>query len=200
MADPGDVSPGAQASDVTVLLQRWGAGDGAALDALLPAVHDELRRLARSYMRREREGHTLEPTALVHEAYLRIVDQRHVRWVDRGHFFAIAAQAMRRVLVDHARGHVAAKRGGGAERVTLSGLAADAQRAEVDVLWLHEALERLALLDARQAQVVEMRYFAGMSVEEVGAALDISPATVKREWSTARRWLAHALTTGEAAK
>lgn len=201
MADPGDVCPGAQASDVTVLLQRWGAGDAAALDALLPAVHDELRRLARSYMRREREGHTLEPTALVHEAYLRIVDQRQVRWVDRGHFFAIAAQAMRRVLVDHARGHVAAKRGGGAERVTLSGLAADgAQRAEIDVLWLHEALERLALLDARQAQVVEMRYFAGMSVEEVGDALDISPATVKREWSTARRWLAHALTTGEGGK
>ena len=200
MADPRDVSARGPSSAVTVLLQRWSAGDVGALDALLPTVQDELRRLARSYMRRERGGHTLEPTALVNEAYLRLVEQRDVRWANRGHFFAIAAQAMRRVLVDHARGHVAAKRGGGAERVTLSGVAsAGAERAEVDVLWLHEALERLALLDERQARVVELRYFAGMSVEEVAAVLEISPATVKREWSTARLWLARALTKGAAA-
>ena len=182
---------------MTVLLRRWSAGDAAALDALLPAVQDELRRLARAYMRREREGHTLEPTALVNEAYIRLVDQHDVRWASRGHFFAIAAQAMRRVLVDHARGHGAAKRGGGAERVTLSGIAAgEAERVDVDVLWLHEALERLARLDERQARVVELRYFAGMSVEEVAEVLGISPATVKREWSTARLWLAHALQKG----
>jgi RNA polymerase sigma-70 factor (ECF subfamily) len=197
MTDSGDVPSGDSPSAVTVLLKRWSAGDLDALDVLLPAVQDELRRLARSYMRREREGHTLEPTALVNEAYLRLVDQRDVRWANRGHFFAIAAQAMRRVLVDHARGHVAAKRGGGAERVTLSGVAADRpEQVEVDVLWLNEALERLARLDERQARVVELRYFAGMSVEEVADVLDISTATVKREWSTARLWLAHALTTG----
>lgn len=182
---------------MTVLLKQWSDGDSGALDALLPAVQDELRRLARSYMRREREGHTLEPTALVNEAYLRLIDQRDVRWASRGHFFAIAAQAMRRVLVDHARGHVAEKRGGGAERVTLSGVPAEGkERVEIDVLWLNEALERLARLDERQARVVELRYFAGMSVEEVADVLQVSPATVKREWATARLWLAHALTTG----
>jgi len=197
MADPADPPSGGPASGVTVLLRRWSAGDVAALDALLPAVQDELRRLARAYMRREREGHTLEPAALVNEAYIRLVDQHDVRWASRGHFFAIAAQAMRRVLVDHARGHGAAKRGGGAERVTLSGIAAgEAERVDVDVLWLHEALERLARLDERQARVVELRYFAGMSVEEVAEVLGISPATVKREWSTARLWLAHALQKG----
>lgn len=195
MTDSGEAPSGELSSGVTVLLRRWSAGDAGALDALLPAVQDELRRLARSYMRRERDGHTLEPTALVNEAYLRLVDQRDVRWASRGHFFAIAAQAMRRVLVDHARGHVAAKRGGGAERVTLSGLPdARADRPTIDVLWLNDALEQLASLDARQAQVVELRYFAGMSVEEVAEVLEISPATVKREWATARLWLAHALT------
>jgi RNA polymerase sigma factor (TIGR02999 family) len=179
-----------------VLLRRWSDGDAAAVDALLPLVHAELQRLARSYMRRERCDHTLEPMALVHEAYLRLVDQRDVRWAGRGHFFAIAAQAMRRVLVDHARAHGAGKRGGDAERVTLSGVASvGSDRGDIDVLWLHEALERLARLDARQAKVVELRYFAGLSVEEVADAMDISPATVKREWATARLWLAHALTT-----
>lgn len=197
MADPADPPSGGPAPGVTVLLQRWSAGDAAALDALLPAVQEELRRLARAYMRREREGHTLEPTALVNEAYIRLVDQRDVRWASRGHFFAIAAQAMRRVLVDHARGHGAAKRGGGAERVTLSGIAAGgAERVDIDVLCLHDALEGLARLDERQAKVVELRYFAGMSVEEVAEVLGISPATVKREWATARLWLAHALQKG----
>jgi RNA polymerase sigma factor (TIGR02999 family) len=179
--------------DVTQLLRRWSAGDAEALQSLFAAVEGELRRLASSYMRRERSSHTPEPGALVNEAYLRLIDQRQVHWAGRGHFLAIAAQAMRRVLVDHARGHLAAKRGGGAERVTLSGVAADAAAADVDALALHTALERLAALDARQAQVVEMRYFAGLSVEEVAEVLGISPATVKREWSTARVWLARAL-------
>jgi RNA polymerase sigma factor (TIGR02999 family) len=190
---PGAPDP----DDVTRLLRRWGDGDESALAALMPAVHDELRRLARSYMRRERDGHTLEPTALVHEAYLRLVDQREVRWASRGHFFALAAQAMRRVLVDHARAHAAAKRGGRAERVTLSGVAAATPEvSDVDILWLHEALEALAALDARQARVVELRHFAGLSVEEVADVLGISPATVKREWATARAWLAHRLKRG----
>ena len=145
-------------------------------------------------MRREREDHTLEPTALVHEAYLRLVDQHDVQWANRGHFFAIAAQVMRRVLVDHARSHAAAKRGGHAERVTLTGAAVGSDPRVVDVLWLHDALDRLAALDPRQARVVEMRYFAGLSVDEVAGVLGISPATVKREWATARLWLARALT------
>jgi len=180
-----------------VLLQRWGAGDATAMDALMPLVHDQLRRLAQSYMRRERIGHTLEPTALVHEAYVRLVDQRDVQWSNRGHFYALAAQAMRRVLVDHARAHRAAKRGGAGERVTLSGLAAGGVGpGDVDVLWLHDALEQLAELDAHQAQVVELRYFAGMSVEEVAEVMSLSPATIKREWSTGRAWLAHALRGG----
>jgi RNA polymerase sigma factor (TIGR02999 family) len=195
MADsPGTPGGAAPSSDVTVLLQRWSDGDAAALDALLPVVHAELRRLAGSYMRRERDDHTLEPTALVHEAYLRLVDQRDVRWNSRGHFFAIAAQAMRRVLVDHARAHVAGKRGGGAERVTLSGLPAEGASQDLDVLWLHEALDELARLDARQARVVELRYFAGLTVDEVAAVLETSPATVKRDWDSARKLLAVMLT------
>lgn len=184
-------------SEVTQLLRRWSGGDARALDALVPVVYAELRKLARGYMRRERDGHTLEPTALVNEAYVRLIDQRQVQWASRSHFFAIAAQAMRRILVDHARQHVAAKRGGRAERVTLSGVAAVAPpHADVDPIWLHGALERLERLDARQAKVVELRYFAGLSVEETAEALDISPATVKREWTTARLWLARELKGG----
>lgn len=186
-----------RAPEVTVLLRRWSGGDASALDELLRSVHAELMRLATSHMRRERIGHTLDASALVNEAYLRLVDQRDVQWASRGHFFAIAAQAMRRVLVDHARGHVAAKRGGRAERVTLSGIGPPrSAQTEIDVIWLNDALEQLAKLDARQAKVVELRYFAGMSVEEVAEVLSISPATVKREWATARVWLAHALANG----
>lgn len=189
----------AEAAEVTRLLQRWSDGDAPALDALMTAVQGELRRLARAYMRRERQGHTLEPTALVHEAYLRLIDQRAVHWSNRGHFFAVAAQAMRRVLVDHARAHAAAKRGGAAARLTLSGVPAmEAPGQGIDVLWLHEALEQLAALDSRQSRVVELRYFAGMSVEEVAGVMGISPATVKREWATARVWLAHHLGSGGA--
>jgi RNA polymerase sigma factor (TIGR02999 family) len=196
MPDPAGPTPPPGTSEVTLLLRRWSDGDAAAVDALLPLVHAELQRLARSYMRRERGDHTLEPMALVHEAYLRLVDQRDVRWASRGHFYAIAAQSMRRVLVDHARGRAAAKRGAAAERVTLSGVAVTPNQPDLDVLWLNAALDELARLDQRQAKIVELRYFAGLSVEEVADVMSISPATVKREWSTARIFLAHQLASG----
>jgi RNA polymerase sigma factor (TIGR02999 family) len=176
-------------STVTELLHAWGAGDERALDRLVPAVYAELRRQAERQLRRESAGHTLQPTALVHEAYLRLVDQREAKWEGRSQFFGVAAQLMRRILVDHARGRGAAKRGGGAARVTLAEGSAEAAEGEVDVLALDEALTRLATLDARQARVVELRYFAGLGVEEVAQVLDVSPATVKREWTMARAWL-----------
>jgi RNA polymerase sigma factor (TIGR02999 family) len=177
-------------ADVTQLLRAWRAGDAAAGERLLPIVYAELHRRAAAAMRREDAGHTLQATALVNEAYMRLVGQRQAEWQNRGQFYGIAAQLMRRILIDHAREHLAAKRGGGARQVTLSGVdvAADSDDA-VEVLALHDALERLALLDERQAKVVEMRYFAGLGVEEVAEALEISPATVKREWATARAWL-----------
>jgi RNA polymerase sigma-70 factor (ECF subfamily) len=176
--------------NVTQLLLAWGNGDPAAGEKLLPVVYAELHRRATAAMRRENEGHTLQPTALVHEAYMRLVDQHRVAWQNRAQFYGIAAQIMRRILIDHAREHLAEKRGGGARAVTLSGVepAADSD-GEVDVLALHEALERLAVLDARQAKLVELRYFGGLNIEETAEALEVSPATVKREWATARAWL-----------
>lgn len=177
-------------SDVTGLLVAWGHGDRAAGDRLLPIVYAELHRRATAAMRREHDGHTLQPTALVHEAYMRLVDQRHAAWQNRAQFYGIAAQLMRRILIDHAREHLAQKRGGGAHQVTLSGIEANADDdGAVDVLALHDALERLTLLDARQARLVELRYFGGLSIDETAEALDVSPATVKREWATARAWL-----------
>lgn len=177
-------------SDVTGLLVAWGSGDRAAGDKLLPLVYDELHRRAAAAMRRENEGNTLQTTALVHEAYMRLVDQERVQWRNRAQFYGVAAQVMRRILIDHAREHLAAKRGGGAQQVTLSGVPIDAHDdGAVDLLALHEALERLALLDARQARLVELRYFGGLSIEETAEALEVSPATVKREWATARAWL-----------
>lgn len=180
------------APNVTELLVAWGAGDAAALDALMPVVYAELRRQAARAMRRERTGHTLGATALVHEAYLRLVDGSRVEWRDRTQFFAMAAQLMRHLLVDHARAQQTAKRGGGAQRITL-GHAADVQAGdpggEADVLALHEALDGLAALDPDQARLVELRYFGGLTIEETAAVLGVSPATVKREWATARAWL-----------
>ena len=177
--------------DVTLLLARWRKGSPEAEAQLMERVHGELRRLAASYLRHERGGLTLQPTAVVNEAYLRLLPQRNVSWENRAHFFGIAARMMRRVLVDHARRRRAAKRDmGPAEPVSISGVAARAREADpVDVLALHEALSLLAELDPRQSQIVEMRYFAGLTVEEVATALDISTATVKREWTTAKLWL-----------
>jgi RNA polymerase sigma-70 factor (ECF subfamily) len=177
-------------SDVTQLLLAWDKGDPEAGDRLLPLVYAELHRRATAAMRRENEGNTLQATALVHEAYLRLVDQDRVAWKNRAQFYGVAAQVMRRILIDHAREHLAQKRGGGARQVTLSGLeaAADSDDA-VDVLALDQALGQLARLDARQARLVELRYFGGLSIEETAEALDVSPATVKREWATARAWL-----------
>jgi len=182
-------------ADVTALLLAWGAGDGNAAERLLPAVYDELRRQAERAMRREGE-HTLQATALVHEAYLRLVDQRRVEWRNRAHFFGIAAQMMRRILVDHARERQAAKRLGGAVRVELDDQVATVAAPDVEVLSLDRALDDLAALDPRQAHIVELRYFGGLSEQEVGAVLSLSRATVTREWQSARAWLYRRLTTG----
>jgi len=187
----GDADRGA---DVTALLLAWGAGDQAALDRLLPAVYAELRRQARRALRREGAGHTLQPTALVHEAYLRLVDNRQARWENRNHFFAVAAQAMRRILVDHARARRRAKRGGGGVALTLSdadtpdGLAG-AAAAGVDPIDLDDALTRFAAVDPAKARLVELRYFAGLSVPEAAEVLGVSRATAGREWAVARGWL-----------
>ena len=189
MADT-DPKPGRDTTQaVTRLLLQWTDGDAHALDQLLPLVYDELRRLAQSYLRRENLGHTLQSTALVHEAYLRLVDQRNVNWQNRSHFFGIAAQMMRRVLVDHARAHHAAKRGSGGIKVTLDeGLVAAEQR-DVNVIALDEALTRLAEIDPQQTRIVELRFFAGLSIEDTAELLKISPATVKRDWAMAKAWL-----------
>ena len=176
-------------SDVTQLLLAWRGGDPSAGERLLPAIYAELHRQAARAMRREPSEHTLQATALVHEAYLRLVDQSRVEWRNRAHFFGVAAQIMRRILVDHARGRHAAKRGGGMQRLTLNDADAAVGEREVDVLDLHEALERLDALDPLQARLVELRYFSGLNIEETAEALDISPATVKREWAVARAWL-----------
>jgi RNA polymerase sigma factor (TIGR02999 family) len=175
--------------DITELLMQWRAGDDSALQRLIPLVYDELRRLARQCMRRERDGHTLQTTALVNEAYLRLVNSSRVKWHDRAHFFAIAAQLMRRVLVDEARKRGYQKRGGEFTRITLDeALAVDHQR-ELDLLALDAALERLARFTPRACQVVEMRFFGGLSVDETSAVLGVSTDTVKREWRTAKLWL-----------
>ena len=175
--------------DVTRLLDDLSAGKEHALDELLPLVYRELRRRAASYLRRERQNHTLQPTALVNEAFLKLVEQRDVRWQNRAHFFGIAAQAMRRILVDHARTHGRVKRGGAAPQVTLDEAMIATESRSIDLLALDEALERLSALDERQARVVELRFFGGLSVEETAEVLHISPATIKREWSMAKAWL-----------
>ena len=189
-----DASP----SDVTQLLLGWSVGDRSAGDALMAAVYNELHRQAARAMGRETPEHTLQATALVSEAYLRLIDQRRVQWRNRAHFFGVAAQLMRRILVDHARTRHAAKRGGGARQLTL-GDADSAHEAPdesgVDVLVLHDVLERLAAIDPNQARIVELRYFGGLTIEDTAAALDVSPATIKREWAIARAWLRRELDT-----
>ena len=174
---------------VTQLLMDWGKGDQAALERLLPLVQQELHRLASHYMRRERPGHTIQPTALVNEAYLRLVEQTNVRWQNRAHFFGIAAGVMRRVLCDHARARLADKRGGGAVRVSLVEAESRPDEQTADMLALDEALGELAEVDPRKARVVELRYFGGLSVEETAEVLKVSPDTVGREWRRARAFL-----------
>jgi RNA polymerase sigma factor (TIGR02999 family) len=174
---------------ITHLLHEWSAGDERALEELTPLVYEELRKQATRYLRRERQGHTLQTTALIHEAYLRLVDARDVEWQGRAHFFAIAANLMRRILVDHARRRDAHKRGGDHVRLPLDEALAIAEESHVDLLALDEALDRLAAFDAQQARVVELRFFSGLSVEEAAAALGVSPRTVKSDWALARAWL-----------
>jgi len=180
--------------NVTELLQQWQDGDQEALDRLLPLVYDELRRQAHRYLRRERANHTLQTTALINEAYLKLVDQRAVQWQNRAHFFGIAAQAMRRILVDYARTKNREKRGGAIPDLPLDEvLLVAATGQSIDLLALDEALTRLALIDEQQARVVELKYFSGLSIEETAEALGISPATVKRDWQMAKAWLRHEL-------
>ena len=185
------MSTSASDDDVTALLVRWRAGSAEAGEELMVKVQGELRRLAAGYLRRERGGHTLQPTAVVNEAYMRLVPQRTVQWQNRAHFFGIAARMMRRVLVDHARRRQASKRDGPVgEPGSISVVPAPRAGIDpVDVLSLHDALSALAALDSRQAEIVEMRYFAGLTVEEIAEVLKISVATVKREWTTAKIWL-----------
>lgn len=181
---------GRTSNNLTDLLVRWGEGSSEAFEALVPQVYNELHRLARARLRSERNDHTLQPTALTHEAFLRLFSQDRVQWKNRGHFFAIAAEMMRRVLVEHARKRNTARRGGREERVAFDEAQDGATpSADADVLALHEALERLEKLDPRQAKVVELRYFGGFNVEETAQILEVSPATIKREWAIARLWL-----------
>jgi RNA polymerase sigma factor (TIGR02999 family) len=175
--------------DVTDLLLRWSAGDRHALESLAPVVYDDLRRMAQAFLSRERPEHTLSATALVHEVYLRLVDQRRVQWQDRAHFFGAAATLMRRVLVDHARARAAEKRGGTAVRITIDENMALVGGLAEEILDLDAALDALATLDARKAQVVQMKFFAGMTSQETAAALGVSDATIERDWTMARAWL-----------
>jgi RNA polymerase sigma factor (TIGR02999 family) len=175
--------------DVSGLLARWKDGDDAALQELVPIVHDELRRLARRQMAGERPGHPLQPTALVNEAYLRLADLKRMQWQDRAHFFAMAARLMRRILVDVARSHRYQKRGGGAQQVSFSRALEVAESPSTDVAALDEALEALARVDERKSRVVELRFFGGLSVEETAEVLKVSRETVKRDWTFAKTWL-----------
>jgi RNA polymerase sigma factor (TIGR02999 family) len=173
----------------TELLLAWGRGDAAAFDKLVPLVHEELRRVARAYMARERPGHTLQATALVNEAYLRLIDVKYVQWQNRAHFFAMSACVMRRILVDFARAHGNDKRGGGLQRVSLDGTVLVAPQAEEDVVALDHALQQLEKVHPRKSQVVELRFFGGLTLEEVAEALTVSLDTVKRDWRFAKVWL-----------
>lgn len=192
------MSDDAPRPDVTGLLRAWNEGRPGALEDLMPVVYAELHRLARARLRGERADHTLQATALVNEAYVRLVGQTRVRWQNRAQFFGTAAQFMRRILVDHARDRLSAKRGGGAPRVQLDEALLATRERGIDLLALDEAIERLELLDERQGRLVVLRFFGGLTIEAVAAVLDISPATAKREWTTARIWLRRELSAGDA--
>ena len=174
---------------ITQLLTDASQGDRVALDALLPLVYQELRRLADNYLRQERSDHTLQPTALVHEAYLRLVGQTEITWQNRAHFFSVAAQVMRHILVDHARGHNAEKRGGGERKLALSEAVSFFEEKDVNLVALDEALNELAALDAQQARIVELRFFGGLNVEEIAEVLKVTPGAVRYDWRMAKAWL-----------
>ena len=188
---PGEAADG----DISTLLRAWSGGDQGALARLTPIVYDELHRLARRYMKRERPGHSLQTSALVNEAYMRLVDYKRMQWQNRAHFFAVSSQLMRRILVERARRHNL-KRGGGVQHVSLEEAAVMGGDQATDLVALDDALNALARLDARKAQVVEMRFFGGLSVEETAEVLKVSPVTVMRDWSTAKVWLYRELTGG----
>ena len=175
--------------EVTTLLKAWGDGDESARDRLMPLVYDELRRLARQHMRREKPDHVLQTTALVHEAYLRLIDQNQTHFKNRAHFFGISARLMRQILVDHARRRNGAKRGGGMTTVALDDASNLAQQQATNVLLIDEALSALAEKDSRQSEIVELRFFGGLSIEETAEVLNVSPGTVMRDWTFARAWL-----------
>jgi len=176
-------------SDITQLLLAWSQGDKGALDRLIPIVYDELRRMAHRYIARENKGHTLQTSALVHEAYLKLVDQNRVQWKNRAQFFGVSARIMRRILVDHARARDAGKRGAGAPRVSLDEAPTLAANPQGDIVGIDDALNRLSDLDPRQGRIVELRFFGGLSVDETAEVLELSAATIKREWASARAWL-----------
>ena len=182
---------------ITQLLERWSQGDEEALDQLMPLVYDELHRLAGAYLRRERREHTLQPTALVNEAYLKLVRQRTIRWQNRAQFFGVAAQLMRRILVDHARANYAAKRGGDRVNVSLKNIGAFGAQGEADVLALHDVLNRLEEIDPDQSRIVELRFFGGLTIEETAEVMQVSHSTVEREWKIAKAWLKRELTRSE---
>ena len=176
--------------EISELLKAWGGGDAEAAERFIPLIYDELRRQARRFLNRERANHTLQTTALVHEAYLRLAEQRNVNWQNRAHFFGLAGQMMRRILVNYAISRNREKRGGANENIALDEtIVIAAEKSEVDLMALDEALTRLEKLDARQARVVELRYFSGLNIEETAEVMEISTATVKREWSMAKAWL-----------
>jgi len=176
--------------NVTQLLVKWGDGDKAALEKLMPLVYSELRRLASNYLLRERQNHTLQPTALVNEAYLKLVDQRKPRWQNRAQFYGVAAQLMRRILVDHARQNKAVKRGGSdQERLSITSAGQLGEKPDTDLLALHEALEELKTFDPQQERIVELKFFGGLSIEETAEVMGIGHATVERDWKMARAWL-----------
>jgi RNA polymerase sigma factor (TIGR02999 family) len=176
--------------NITQLLVKWGDGDKAALERLMPLVYSELRRLAKNYLRRERQNHTLQPTALVNEAYLKLIDQRKPRWQNRAQFYGVAAQMMRRILVDHARQNKAAKRGGSEQqRLSITSAGQLGEKPDTDLLALHEALKELKTFDPQQERIVELKFFGGLSIEETAEVMGIGHATVERDWKMARAWL-----------
>lgn len=176
-------------SEISFRIKRWQAGDGGAINDLTPVIYDELRRIAAQYLRKERPHHTLQPTDLAHEAFLKLIDVGGIDWQGRAHFFAVSAQVIRHILVDHARARAADKRGGGAERIELTEALCICNEPDIDLLVLNEALEELASFDPQQSEIIELRFFGGLTIEETAAVIGISPATVKREWALAKAWL-----------